>query len=238
MTKGAEQSDCLPRKGKKMNTVKTTGKRTAIRRILAVAAALLLVFGLAACGNNSSDASDTSGSKKSSSKTITSAQKKRNRSKILIVYYSATGNTAAVAKDIAKNTGGTIFRIQPKKPYTDSDLDWNDENSRITKEHNNPNRHVALKATTVKNFKSYKTVFIGYPIWWQDASWVVDDFVKNNNFKGKRVIPFCTSMSSGIGSSGRNLAKMAGTGNWEKGKRFSENASSASVKKWVNGLGL
>lgn len=213
-------------------------KHTVLRRILAFAAAILLIFGLAACGNSSSDASSKSGSKKSSSRTISSAQKKRNKSKVLIVYYSATGNTETVARDIARDTGGTIFRIQPKKPYTDSDLDWNDENSRITKEHNNPNRHVALKTTTVKNFKSYKTVFIGYPIWWQDASWVVNDFVKNNNFKGKRVIPFCTSMSSGIGNSGRHLAKMAGSGNWEKGKRFSENASAASVRNWVNGLGL
>ena len=70
------------------------------------------------------------------------------------------------------------------------------------------------------------------------AAWPVDGFITGNDFTGKTVIPFCTSASSGIGQSGELLAQMAGTGNWQDGKRFSSGASSDDVANWVNGLDL
>ena len=81
-------------------------------------------------------------------------------------------------------------------------------------------------------------VLFGYPIWWREASWVVNNFIKNNDFTGKTVIPFCTSTSSGLGDSGTNPEKMAGTGAWLEGRRFSENPSEDSVREWVRGLDL
>ena len=74
--------------------------------------------------------------------------------------------------------------------------------------------------------------------WWREASWVVNDFVMDNDFSGKDVIPFCTSMSDGIGDSGVHLAEMAGTGNWLEGMRFSENYDTAEVTEWVDSLNL
>lgn len=150
----------------------------------------------------------------------------------LVVYYSATGNTEDVAKMIAEQTDGTLFEIEPKEPYSDDDLNWSDDNSRVSKEHENEDeRNVELVSTTADNWDSYDTVFIGYPIWWGIAAWPVDNFVKNNDFTGKMVIPFCTSSSSGLGQSGELLAEMAGTGDWQEGQRFRSSAASSDVQE-------
>ena len=157
----------------------------------------------------------------------------------LVVYYSATGNTEAVAGYIAEATGGDLFELEPAEPYNDADLNWTDENSRVTLEHEDESlRDVELVADTVDNWDSYDTVFIGYPIWWGIAAWPVDTFVEANDFTGKTVIPFCTSSSSGIGESGELLAELAGTGDWQEGQRFRSSASQEDVTGWVDSLGL
>ena len=159
--------------------------------------------------------------------------------KTLVVYYSASGNTERVAQEIAAAAGADLFEIVPTEPYTDDDLDWTDDNSRVTREHEDESlRDVPLTTTEVPNWDSYDTVFIGYPIWWGIAAWPVDGFVKANDFTGKTVIPFATSSSSGMGQSGSLLADMAGTGDWQEGQRFSSGASTSDVQSWVNGLGL
>ena len=158
---------------------------------------------------------------------------------VLVVYYSATGNTEGVANTIADITGGDLFELEPVEPYTDEDLNYSDENSRVSREHEDESlQNVELTSTTVDNWDSYDTVFIGYPIWWGEAAWPVDSFVENNDFTGKTVIPFATSASSGIGESGQLLADMAGTGDWQEGMRFRSGADEADVQEWVNGLGL
>lgn len=157
----------------------------------------------------------------------------------LVVYYSATGNTEAAANYIAELTGGDLFELEPVEPYTDADLNWTDDNSRVTLEHEDESlRNVELAADTVDNWESYDTVFIGYPIWWGIAAWPVNTFVENNDFTGKTVIPFCTSSSSGIGDSGNLLAEMAGTGDWQEGMRFSSRVSEGDVQEWLDGLNL
>ena len=159
--------------------------------------------------------------------------------KTLVVYYSATGNTEEVANYIAAATNADVFELEPAEPYTDDDLNWTDENSRVVYEHDNPDaRDVELVSTTVPNWDTYDTVFIGYPIWWGIAAWPVDGFVEANDFTGKTVIPFCTSSSSGLGESGELLAEAAGTGNWMEGERFRSGTSETDVTDWVTGLGL
>lgn len=157
----------------------------------------------------------------------------------LVVYFSATGNTEEAANYIAEATGGDIFEIQPAEPYTDDDLNWTDDNSRVTREHEDESlRDVELVADTADNWDQYDTVFIGYPIWWGIAAWPVDTFVEANDFTGKTVIPFCTSLSSGIGQSGQLLADLAGTGDWQEGQRFSSGVSQDEVQEWIDGLGM
>ena len=159
--------------------------------------------------------------------------------KTLVVYYSATGNTQEAANLIAELTGGDLFELEPADPYTDEDLNYSDENSRVVYEHDNPDaRDVALVQDTVDNWDEYDTVFLGYPIWWGIAAWPVSSFVAANDFSGKTVIPFCTSSSSGLGDSGTLLAQAAGTGNWLEGMRFRSSASESDVSEWIASLGL
>lgn len=157
--------------------------------------------------------------------------------KTLVVYYSATGNTENVANYIAAATNGDLFKLEPAEPYSDADLNWTDDNSRVVREHDNPDeRDVALVKSTVENWDEYDTVFIGYPIWWGIAAWPVDGFIEANDFTGKTVIPFATSSSSGLGESGKLLAEMAGTGDWQEGQRFSSGVSESDVTAWVESL--
>lgn len=198
---------------------------------------------LAGCGSSDNQQSSSDNSKTESTDTASSEDTSDSGSqgdgKTLVVYYSATGSTKAVAEEIAKRTGGDIFEIEPKETYTDQDLDWTDDDSRVSREHDNEDeRDVELVSTTVDNWDSYGTVFVGYPIWWGIAAWPVDNFIKDNDFTGKTVIPFCTSSSSGIGDSGKLLEEMAGTGNWQEGQRFRSGADNSDIDAWVDSLGL
>lgn len=156
--------------------------------------------------------------------------------KALVVYYSATGSTERVANYIAEAVNADIFEIEPVNPYTSADLNWNDNSSRVTREHENEDeRFVELVSATLPDWESYDTVFIGYPIWWGIAAWPVNGFIEANDFTGKTIIPFCTSASSGLGESGKLLEESAGTGNWLEGRRFSSGASESDVKEWTEG---
>lgn len=160
-----------------------------------------------------------------------------NGSNILVVYFSAQGHTEAVAEQIAENLGADLFEIVPADPYTSDDLDWTDNNSRVSREHDDEAlRDVELVSTTVGNWEDYDTVIIGYPIWWGIAAWPVNTFVEANDFSGKTVIPFCTSSSSGLGQSGELLAELAGTGNWQEGIRFRSNPSDEDIRDWTDSL--
>ena len=160
-------------------------------------------------------------------------------SRVLVAYFSATGNTERVAGHIAEATGGDLFELIPSDPYTDEDLNWTDENSRVVYEYENPDaRDTELTSYTPDNWADYDVVFIGYPIWWYDAAWPVEGFVEENDFTGKTVIPFCTSSSSGLGESGARLAELAGTGTWLEGQRFRSSASQEDVAAWVDSLNL
>ena len=158
---------------------------------------------------------------------------------VLVVYYSATGSTEAVAGYIANATNADTFAITPAEPYTSDDLNWRNDSSRVSREHDDASlRVMELTETTVDGWENYDTVFIGYPIWWGIAAWPVDNFINANDFTGKTVIPFCTSSSSGLGESGELLAELAGTGNWLAGQRFRSGAAEADVVEWVSGLNI
>lgn len=208
--------------------------------------AVMLIGTLAGCGSNTTSTNNNT----TANKNNTDVQESQDDStqtndvetgngKILVAYYSATGSTKAVAETIAETTGADLFEITPKDPYSNDDLDWTNDDSRVSKEHVDESlRDVELTSTTPENWDSYDTVLIGYPIWWGIAAWPVDHFVTDNDFSGKTVIPFCTSASSGIGDSGNLLEKMAGTGDWQEGQRFSSGASTSDVSAWAESLGL
>ena len=197
-------------------------------------AALFLTGILFLAGCSSTAGNTTASSDKTEATSASSGN--TDQGKVLVAYFSASGNTEKIAKMIADDTNADTFVITPAQPYTDDDLNYSDENSRVVQEYENPDKQtIELKTTDVPDWDSYNTVYLGYPIWWQDASWVVKSFVQKEDFTGKTVIPFATSMSSGLGDSGKNLEKLAGTGTWKEGERFSSSASEDDVKKFVSG---
>ena len=214
-----------------------------MKKLATVVLSCLLMFCLVACssgGSGSTSSADTSSSSVSSASDETSATTEESSTdlgNVLVVHYSATGNTERVANSIAEATGGDLFEIEPTEPYTDDDLNWNDESSRVSREYEDESlRDVPLVNTTVDGWDDYDTVFIGYPIWWGIAAWPVDGFVEANDFSDKTVIPFATSASSGMGQSGELLADLAGTGDWQDGMRFSSGAGDDEVQEWVETL--
>ena len=195
-----------------------------MKKLIPLLVSAVMLLSLAACGSKTVAPETTAAPSASSGKT-------------LVVYFSATGSTKAAAEAIATATSGDLLELEPAEPYTSADLDYNNADSRISREHDDEAlRDVALKTTTIDNWADYDTVYIGYPIWWGIAAWPVDTFVKANDFTGKTVIPFCTSASSGIGESGTQLAALAGTGDWLDGQRFSSAVTQQEVANWVKSL--
>ena len=164
-------------------------------------------------------------------------QKADGGSKVLVAYFSCTNHTAMIAEYIADATGGTLYQIMPETPYTSDDLNYNDSSTRATREQNDASARPAISGS-VENMADYDVIFLGYPIWWGQAPKVMYSFVESYDLTGKTVIPFCTSGSSGIGSSATNLSASAPGATWLEGSRFSGSASRDSVVSWINGLGL
>lgn len=154
---------------------------------------------------------------------------------VLVVFFSATGTTKGVAERIAKVTGGDLYEIVPAEPYTDADLNWNDRSSRSTKEQNDKNARPAIGSETL-DLTGYKTIFIGFPIWWGEEPRIMDTFVESYDFSGITLIPFCTSGGSGIGRSGPNMEALAKSGTWLEGRRFSGSVSEDELRAWIDGL--
>ena len=228
-----------------------------MKKLTALLLGIIMIFSLAACAGTTpdtpsgttagTDSANNTDTKKPDGNTGTSGTTDAGstpdapsaKSKILVVYFSGSGNTERVAGYIAEATGADLFELVPVTPYTSTDLNWTISGSRVNREHDNESlRDIPLVTTTPDNFGDYDTILIGYPIWWGIAAWPVNNFVKNNDFTGKTVIPFATSTSSGMGQSGTLLRDMAGTGNWQDGQRFSSGASKSTVENWVNSLNL
>lgn len=154
------------------------------------------------------------------------------RSKILVAYFSATGTTKTAAQRLASVIDGELYEIQPRQPYTDADLDWNDRQSRSSVEMNNPQSRPAIKGKK-ENMTDYDVVFIGYPIWWNLAPTIVNTFIESHDLKGKTVIPFATSGRSSIGNSVSSLKNTYPEIRWRNG-RLLNRASEKSIREWAD----
>ena len=234
-----------------------------MKKLAAIFLSLAMVLSLAACGNSSSNetsAPETSDSAVSSETQEPSAapesaepaesteepssqpETEGEEGGTLVVYYSATGNTEQVANYIADITGGDLFELEPVEPYTSDDLDWTDDNSRVSQEYYDESlRDVELVADTVENWDSYEVVFVGYPDWWSDAPMPVYSFLESYDWTGKTLVPFCTNGGSGFG---RSLDKLPDSvpgaaileGLHINGDRV--DGAAGDVAAWIDSLGL
>lgn len=209
---------------------------------------LLIVMSLAACGN-SSDQTDQASAESSSAENSTDdtadaetdetqqGETDVQGSRILVAYFSATNTTKGVAEHIANGLGADLYEIVPEEPYTDADLDYNDNNSRSTIEMNDPDARPAISGS-VENMEQYDIVFIGYPIWWGEAPRIVSTFAESYDFSGKTIVPFATSGGSGFGRTNDKLKPSCPGATLTEGKMLNGRYSEDSLKKWIEDLKL
>lgn len=156
---------------------------------------------------------------------------------ILVAYFSATGNTENIANHLDALLDADLYEIVPQEPYTSADLDYNNSSSRSQVEQRDHNARPEISGS-VENIEDYDVIFLGYPIWNGQAPRIISTFLESYDLADKTIVPFCTSASSGIGSSATNLHDLASDANWFSGQRFSGNASQSTVASWVDGLNL
>jgi len=220
-----------------------------MRKLLTVFFAMVLAIGLAACGSNSTSSETTETqissvenssleetvTEETTEEVSTTEETQPAEDKTLVVYFSATGNTKDIAEKIAAITNADIYEIKAAQEYTADDLNWHDTSTRATVEQNDSSVRPEIGSDPV-SLEGYSTIYIGYPIWWGEEPRIMDTFVESYNFDGITMIPFCTSGSSGVGRSGKNLEENAGSGNWLDGKRFGAGASESEIQSWIDGL--
>ena len=155
----------------------------------------------------------------------------------LVIYFSRTGNTEKIAEYLIELTGADSYVIEAAVPYSDADIKYQDDNCRANKEQNDKAVRPEI-ANPISSIDSYDTIFLGYPIWWGQEPRIIDTFLESYDFSEKTVIPFCTSGSSGIETSEKNISELVNIGNQLEGRRFPAGASKDEVKEWYDTLDL
>ena len=159
-------------------------------------------------------------------------------SNILVVYFSTDDTIRAAAYIIAEALSADLFEIQPVEPYTADDVNYHNSRSRTSIEQNDPQARPAI-AVLPDDLNRYDTIILGYPIWWGQAPRILYTFMENVDLTGKTIIPFCTSASSGAGSSASNLQKLTGGSTvWLDAKRISNGSSAEEIRAWAESLRL
>ena len=160
------------------------------------------------------------------------------KQKTLVAYFSCTGFTKKVAQSLSEVVEGELYEITPAIPYTPSDLNWKDSNSRSSIEMKNKSSRPAISGK-IDDFDSFNVVFVGFPIWWYIAPTIINTFLESYDFSDKTVIPFCTSGSSGVGETDRYLqSSCSKQTKWHPAKRFPTNVDKNTLSLWVNSLNL
>lgn len=158
-------------------------------------------------------------------------------SKKLVAYFSASGVTAKVAGKLAEAVGAQIYEIRPEVPYTNADLNWQDKKSRSSIEMDDKSCRPQM-ADQSADVAAAEVVYIGFPVWWYREPSIIDTFLEAYDFSGKKIVPFCTSGSSGIGDTAKRMQEIAGNGVVLEGKRFPSDVSVDELKTWADSLGL
>ncbi len=213
-----------------------------------------LLFALAGCGNGASSNEASSDSAVSASQTEQSSNNEEPNSEtpsntstseteqgtnmentILVAYFSATGTTEQVAQQAAEILDADLYEIVPEDPYTEEDLAYY-TGGRADQEQDDPSARPAISGG-VENMSQYDTILLGYPIWHGQAPRIISTFLESYDFAGKTIIPFCTSHSSGVGSSADHLHELCpDTVNWAEGTRFANGASQDEVTSWLSSV--
>ncbi len=145
---------------------------------------------------------------------------------VLVAYFSHTGNTEAVAEQIAERTGGTLAQIQRAEEYADLQQEAEEEILQGVR----PEITVS-----VDNVEEYDTIFVGYSIWWDKAPAMIATFLESYDFSGKTIVPFCTSASDSIDNSLHIFSELCPEATLAEGLTANDEAD---IEPWLQGLGL
>lgn len=225
-----------------------------MKKLISMITVICLLFSLTACGAGSGTNSSTEPSATQSQAEAPSsepaeesnapadegsdpaAEPTEEAAKTLVVYFSATGNTKAVAEEIARLTGADLYEIIPAVPYTDEDLNYNNNDCRANQEMNDASARPAIGSEAI-DVSAYDTVFVGYPIWWGTMPRIINTFLDTHDLSGKTVLPFCTSGGSGISKSVSDIRAAEPDADVRDGLRTS-GANDSGIESWITDNGI
>ena len=150
----------------------------------------------------------------------------------LVAYFSATGTTARAARTLAEAVGADLFEIVPEQPYTSADLNWNDKNSRSSREMADEKCRPAV-AGDAPDMSRYDTVFVGFPIWWYVEPRIIDTFLEAHDLSGKTVVPFATSGGSGLGKAPQRMATLTTGATVTEGRLLNGHLDADELRAWA-----
>lgn len=151
--------------------------------------------------------------------------------KTIICYFSATGTTKKIALELSDILNANTFEIEPVSIYTSEDLDWNDKESRTTKEANDESIRPEIK-NKLENINDYNNVIIGFPVWWYKEPSIIDTFIEENNLEGKNVYVYVTSGGSTFAGSLKHMKEKYPNINFISGKTLN-NINEEEIKGWI-----
>lgn len=146
--------------------------------------------------------------------------------KVLVAYFSYSGTTGQIAEEIRKEVGGDLYDIRKDGGYAHVYLESNWEIMR--------NEHPPLKGE-LPDMSGYDVIFVGYPVWWHATPAPISTFLADPQLKGKLIIPFCTSVESGIGETMPTFLDAADGLAVYDGRRL---RNRDDVKDWIQDLQL
>ena len=158
-------------------------------------------------------------------------------SRTLVVVFSCTGNTRTLAEYAAEILSADLYEIEAEQPYTEADLAYY-TGGRCDREQDDPSVRPAI-SNLPESIDQYDTIIIGHPIWHGQAPMIIRTFLECYDFSGKTLVTFCTSASSGLGSSAKNLYPLVpDTITWLESRRFPASATKDDLAAWLNSIGL
>lgn len=172
-----------------------------------------------------------------SSAAPSAAQPSEASGRELVVYFSATGNTQQVAQALGEMRGVDICEIVPQQPYTEEDLDYNDDSCRANIEQNDQAARPAISGS-IENIDDYDVIYVGFPIWWGSLPKILYTFFDTYDLSGKVIAPFCTSGSSGISGATDEIERLEPSATVVQGMRVDTSHIEDDLTQWLESVDL
>jgi flavodoxin len=156
--------------------------------------------------------------------------------KILVAYFSWSGFTAAMARAIAKMTGGALHEIEPDQPYH---FEYEICLYRAKDE------LATLAFPDLKNplfdHESFSSIFLGFPNWLGSLPRVVATFLKLYDFYDSAIIPFCANGGDGCGRTLIELKELAPMAELKRPlvlRTSSVSSLPGKIESWLTSMGF